>query len=483
MAGTARVSTIRHGDSGWINEPVWNAYKIFKRQTGTEAISNIYKAIKSGAAQGGVPDYFVQGNDIAPCMLGWLRGSLDMASTELSLSWSLSGGPRGIGLPPFGRIAPFYKAAREHAKSRFVNVWLYNEGFVDQAKLTPVVNAIYYEMLATHTAQKLEPDNPKFLGNPDADKAFFKFIAQKAAPEFGARTPIEDVGIYLSTSSINRQMTPAGILNFEAQPHHYALWGWATALDELHYQYRIIPQWKLGSDALGRFKVLIIPNSEVFTSADAAKVGSWVRGGGILIVTGDSGSRKGESGNFAANPTLSLGSLTGVKDWGKAPAVKTRTCGTGSVRFIRDNIGLNYYNADADGRAAQLPRFASEMSNMLATAHKHVAVISLNAPRTTGLTLYQDTMAKKLFLDINNVNVIIAADKKSADIIPTPSIDVTIYKPGWWNQYPDRAVSAYAISPDGPVALPAPVLHGNRIDLRIPPLHYYTSVVLMPKAM
>ncbi len=26
--------------SGWINEPVWSAYKIFKRQTGTTALTN-----------------------------------------------------------------------------------------------------------------------------------------------------------------------------------------------------------------------------------------------------------------------------------------------------------------------------------------------------------------------------------------------------------------------------------------------------------
>ncbi len=110
--------------------------------------------MKSGAAAGGQSDYLVMGNDIAPAMLGWLRGSVDMASMELTLDWYLSAGSRGITLPPFARVAPFYKAEREHTQGRFANVWLYNDGFVAQPALTPVVNAIYYEMLATHTTQK-----------------------------------------------------------------------------------------------------------------------------------------------------------------------------------------------------------------------------------------------------------------------------------------------------------------------------------------
>ncbi len=176
-------------NSGWINDPVWSAYKIYKRQTGTEGIAGVCNGDKAGAAAGGQPDYLVQGNDIAPCMSGWNRGCVDMASTELSLSWNLSSGSRGITLPPFGRVAPFYKAAREHAQSRYVIVWLYNDGYTAQLALTPVVNALYYEMLATNTSQKLEPTNTEMVGNPDADKAFFGFIADKADPEFGLALP------------------------------------------------------------------------------------------------------------------------------------------------------------------------------------------------------------------------------------------------------------------------------------------------------
>ncbi len=143
--------------------------------------------------------------------------------------------PYGIGLPPFGRLAPFCQAARELTQGRFSNIWLYNDDYVSQSALTPVVNALYYDILRAHTTQKPSPeDGPvRMVGNLSADGAFFGFIANEVSPEIGARVPIGDVGIYCSTSSILWQWAPGGVINFNAQPHLYAIWGWATALDEL----------------------------------------------------------------------------------------------------------------------------------------------------------------------------------------------------------------------------------------------------------
>ncbi len=322
-----------------------SAYKIWKRQSGSAGIAAVYNGTKAGAAAAGVSDYLVMGNDIAPCMLGWNRGYVDMASSELSLNWNLSSVSNGIGLPPFGRVAPFYKASQEHANSLHSISWLYNDGFVTQCGLTPVANTIFYEMLATNTTQKMEPTNTEMVGNPTADQAFFQFIASKASPEFGQRSRIEDVGIYLSTSSINWQWTPQGVLNFNTgQPHHFAVWGWATALDELQYQYRIIPEWKFNSAALSNLKVLIIPNASVFNASDVTTLTTWVNGGGILIVTGDSGSHQGESGNFVANTTLALSSLTGVTSMTGAPTTKAQKVGSGYVKFINSNYGLTFWD-------------------------------------------------------------------------------------------------------------------------------------------
>ena len=51
-------------------------------------------------------------------------GTLDMVSTELNPGWNIGISSRGIMMPP-DRFGPVYKLAREHAKSRLVNVWMY----------------------------------------------------------------------------------------------------------------------------------------------------------------------------------------------------------------------------------------------------------------------------------------------------------------------------------------------------------------------
>ena len=48
------------------------------------------------------------GNDIPIFSLGWVRGDVDMASTELSYGWGLISGPRGLMLPPLGGYVPIY---------------------------------------------------------------------------------------------------------------------------------------------------------------------------------------------------------------------------------------------------------------------------------------------------------------------------------------------------------------------------------------
>ncbi len=86
----------------------------------------------------------------------------------------------------------------------------------------------------------------------------------------------------------------------------------------------------------------------------------------------------------------------------------------------------------------------------------------------------------KLFLDVNNENVSIAGDYSSATVTPTPSINVTIYKPSWWNTYGDKGLVAYAFSPDATVTLPAPTVYSDHINVTVPPTNYYTCVVLTP---
>ncbi len=382
-------------DPRWLNDDLWRAYTIYKRQIGTEALSNYYNTVKAAALEGGKPDFLVAGNDIPGLALGWARGDLDMVSTEMSMGWSLSGGETGITAPPIGRYAPFYKLAREHAKSRFVNVWLYNEGVADNAGLADykeilshaeMLNVMYYEMLATHTFPKFAPGQDHVAGDLATDSAFFGFVEQ-AAPVFGNRVPVEDVGLYYSSSSLLRQFKPAGY-NHEIQSHQFAFWGWGTALGELHYQYRAVPEWKLTADLLATLRVLIIPNADVFDPADVTLLQTWIDGGGRLIITGDTGKYLPESGNFELNSGgLAINSLLSHAN----------------VEYIFSNIGLDYFNA-YENRPASLSQFATAMNNALSGAAP-AGVTSTTASSRTGITLYEDAALERFFIDVNNFDI------------------------------------------------------------------------------
>ena len=130
---------------------MWCAYKIFRRQNGSAALTNYDQNVHAAAAKGGQTNFALLANDITPACLGWARGTFDLASTELSLNWNVCAGSRGFGLPPFGRLAPFYKAAREQGRSQFVTVWLYNDGYATALTNRGPVKALFYEMLATRT--------------------------------------------------------------------------------------------------------------------------------------------------------------------------------------------------------------------------------------------------------------------------------------------------------------------------------------------
>jgi len=328
-------------DPRWADDPVWRAYIIYKRQTGTAALSALDRVIKDEAAAAGKPDFLISGNDTPVFSLGWVRGNLDMVSTELTWGWWLTTGPRGLMPPPLGSYVPVYKLAREHARSRFVNAWMYvPKEHQDKPNLTRV---LYYQALTNH-ASPMPNYGGRTVGNEATDAECFGFI-RDIAPVLGDRVPAQDVGLYYSSSSQLMEMLPGGFRDMSDQPHSFAFYGWATALTWLHTQWRAVPEWKVTPEELKGLRVLIVPESQVFPKESVPVVDDWVRAGGRLIVTGSSGRRLGEPGNFdlAEQGSTLAGLVQGAADHGD-----------GRVLYLADDPGRPFYLADSD-RPSLLP--------------------------------------------------------------------------------------------------------------------------------
>jgi len=456
-------------DPRWLDDPVWRAYVIHRRQNGERALSAYYATIKREAATAGKPDFLVAGNDIPVMSLGWVRGTLDMVSTELSWGWGLASGARGFMPPPLGSYVPVYKLAREHARSRFVNVWMY----VPRAQWHKpgVASVLYYQALANHTLPMPHPDNPRTVGDRKTVAAFFDFVG-RAAPVFGDREPVQDVGLYYSSSSQLMTFTPGGIVDFNNQPHVFAHWGWGAALTWLHIQYRAIPEWKLTPGTLRQLKLLIIPNADVFPPEEVPMLTSWIEGGGRLIVTGKTGLRAGENRNFDRLDVPAFPSLFGADALRTADKPIVRSIGAGRAVWIPQAIGLDFYKSGKD-RPRRLSRFDEALRTAAGDAAPFTIANGETIPYTVGLTVYADPPAQRLFVDVNNTDIDVSNDA----ITPTPAVMFTVARPPWLRA---GSLRVKAMSPSGPVEVELLQTARDHIKVRIDRIRVYASIVITP---
>ena len=231
----------------------------------------------------------------------------------------------------------------------------------------------------------------------------------------------------------------------------------------LHHQWRAIPEWKLTSANLSGLSLLIIPNSEVFDPADLPVLQSWVSQGGKLIVTGNSGARNGESGNFQSLTTYSLAALTGVTSVSDTRKQVLTQYGAGAVLYIRDDIGT---------RSGQLPSFA----NALAAIGFNGSVTAPLVPYTVGITLYDDASNLRRFVDLNNTDIDLASDTIHA----APAVHAEVALPSW---LVTKSVAARVLTPDGAgVKAAVQQTKDGIVTIDVTGMLRYASVVLEPSA-
>ncbi len=449
-------------DPRWRDDPIWRAFLGYKRRTGAAALSRFYHLVKAEAAAAGKPDFLVMGNDIPLYSLGWVRGDLDLVSTELSWGWGLTTGPRGLMPPPRGSYAPVYLLAREHARSRFVNVWMYVPA--ELRGNTNLARVLYYQALAHHALPMPHPGG-RTVGTPAVNAEFFAFV-RRNAKAWSRREPVAEVGLFHSASSQLMEMLPGGFRDHRRQPHSFAFWGWGTALTRLHRGWRAVPEWKLSADTLRPLRLMIIPEAEVFARSGVPVLEAWVRAGGALLITGASGRRLGETENFARCPGGStLSALLGDLRDGDG----TRPLGRGRVIYRRDDPGLAFYLADA-----RRPRWRELIADILAACPETVPP-SLSAPEvppTVELTLYR--RPGRIYIEVNNTDWRPSSDR----LVPTPPLRFTVTLPPEWHGKTPRL---RVLSPDSPPAgkwIP----RGNRRGrIKLAPIPVYASVILEPE--
>jgi len=466
----ANLNDWRWSDRRWLDDPVWREYAIYKVAVIQEALRQYHDAFQQAAHEAGVQDFVIQGNDVPGWSFGMPRPEwLEMVSTEYTPGWMLPAGPRGIGLPPRGRISPIIKMARVQQRGRFVHVWYYLDGpgepYQGNADLGRVLS---YELLANHATIQAYPHESRVAGTVQTHREVADFIhASKGL--WGDREPLAQIGLLYSPATQLVTIAPGGIVDFDAQRHLFDLIGWGTALTECHAQYGIVPEWQLDEQALRPLRVLVVPSAEVFAPEAVGRVlEAWVRRGGTLILSGPVGgrydaTRSHERATTKAGMLPELCALAGVDPDQARPEEHARGVGRGRVLLV-PAWGFEYYQTDPAQR--DLAPFAQRLRADVLPA----GIVESDLPRELEVTVFSSPARPLLFVDAANLDLDLAAGGP-----PRPhEVSLTVSPPG-------RArgpLQATVLQPGAPPA-PVPVrCDGSRMVIGPVAVASYASVAV-----
>jgi len=499
-------------DARWLDDPVWNAYKVFKQQVGQEALRGFYTAVKEEAKKAGRPDFLVAGNDMPVYALGWARDEwLDMVSSEQTAAWFVTTGSRGIMLPPLGKYAVVYRAALEHQKGPYATVWYYISGVYEKYReSTELGKVLQAEAFANSTF--IKHGGATYAGTAESHTWWNKFVVGHEE-DFGRRFAVADVGILFSPDNQLANVVPGShALDHERQAHSFGHWGFATAMIDGHIPYRVVVDWKLNRECLNGLRAFIIPYAECLEDSTGALLQEWVRDGGRLVISGPSGMREGTTGFFKRRSSSVLASLVGtdmsgrgqeVSSTGDGPitvmgsdatdvitidteprddpspraepgkensesagnhsATHVRVVGKGQVVWTPTPAGMDYYSAEKE-REERLPQIVEIVGGS--------SVLDARAlPATIGVFCWRSDDGRTLFADLVNYDIDLDADR----VKPADNIQFRLRLPEGCEQ-----MKVTTLSPDKEEPATATIRH-EWAEIRLPRLVHFASVRLVAK--
>lgn len=431
----ANVSTINAWkDSRFNTDTIWKAFLAFKADTSHTRAHEYYDGIKSAAQSMGKnpDDILVQGNDIPKLFFGSVDGDeVDMASVEYSPGWTVINHEATDGMAPYGHAGTFYSLAGNSFKSRHAEIWYYLDGFTEKyAGKQTLSEVLLYEALMKNVF--ISSDVPyKIPQGEQLNKNFNRYL-KSMTNIFGDRKQDAKIGIVYSSNDELYNLLPGGWAYEGKLPNLMEFYGWGTALEDLNFPYKAIPDYKLTSADISDFDVLILPHMECISSTTVNNVLIPFANSGkkILVSSNTAGSIKPKSGSFLGNTSALLYDLVGQ----------------GKAQFISGTPGKDFYLEH------QTP--GTDRTNKLNTLQNIIEGLITGANLTRELQLnnlnefvlssrHYDETNNVLFVDLLNENIDIERDTNSYEdggtiVVNIPStlasnssFDVKFYDEHW----------------------------------------------------
>lgn len=461
-------------DPAWLDDPVWNAYKVFKQQTGATYLQNLYSSAKRHAREAGKTDGFlVMGNDVNVLNHGWVQGGwLDMAATELSTTWNLAMGSRGMGRPDEGgRMGAMYRTLTQTAKGPYAAPWLYAGDYANKTELGKVWLA---EAFANGAFVKAANNTAGTVQSHQWLNDFAHANEEKLAPRYEAG----DVAVVFSTASQLAAFYPNNAQsNVDDDLHFQGLLGFSHFFIDNNIPYNVLPEWKLNAATLANYQTVILPSVEAMDEETATLLAEYVYNGGRLVVTGASGLRTTQNGNFeryAQNPLNSLVGQdvsSGVKTGDTytktdTPQQYTNTYGSGSVVWTKEPVGHEYY-IDRERRGA----LTDVMFALAGDGMHDIIDASALAADKVGAYTWDNVDQTKRYVDLVNYNV----DADNDVVSPRGPMTFKLAAPQGSGE-----VHFTAISPDTDAEIPVTASYDGATGMysvTVPYMNVYTIVI------
>ncbi|MET9417633.1 hypothetical protein ABZY03_26295 [Streptomyces klenkii] len=264
-------------------------------------------------------------------------------------------------------LISMYKYAR--AASGPKPAWAFSYGWkADDASL------VMAELLAAG-CNPYEVKSP--FKNETTDKAMrtrmYAFVAANQAKLYDA-VPAAEVGVYHSSASRDfvspsagtgmyaNAKAPSGVKDWWAsgsaeESCTTQAWlgefrGTVKALVYAHVPFATVPSPHLSAADLAPYRVLMLPNLQAVSDAEAAVLREYVAGGGTVVITGPVPTGLDELGT--ARGEFALADVLGFRKGDPLPASKQNRFGAGTCWYVKDLAGHSYLAKTDQASADQL---------------------------------------------------------------------------------------------------------------------------------
>jgi hypothetical protein len=461
------------GDPRWLSDKVWRAFQIACIEDRLANMKEIYRLNKATARELG-SDVPMVANIIPTLSAIFLqRDCVDMSNLEWPVFKTYGSYPRPLGYYPQARLGIGPRMASKIGTTGHAMVDPYVEkersgwdgkGFTRRNGET-LHKVIYFDLIANRgiPAFALNWDGAYSPGSVQSAGQLHAFI-NEVAPIISGRDYLADIGLAASSWSQIAAQPPFGGWKDEVAKRHFAEFlGWSQYLASA----RDFPQWDvLPFDVvkpadLVRFKLIILPSVLVITADQFAALEAYLKQGGKLLVTG-------ETGTFTGPQALLMPRGEDLI----APLAKRFP---GQVTLTKTKPGLDYHLDRQNSNALQtlLTQASSHQPVLTAAgAPEHIGLYASDS-RTTPGELTIDLVNYHHDLTTDQLTPVAAADfqvqLQTPKLTAAPQVEVIRY-----DETAPHNLTRYLLAPG------AIRFKNGQLTLRVPPFTHYQLFRITP---